>query len=391
MSEYYFTPTVKGVVAYVVKDSRDRSPYWIACYRDASGRRLKKSTKLTNKKAALEVALTLEHGEHLAHRGAFSEARLRELLEQTLERVIGTAVQHFTAETWLNEWSDRKAKSRPKSAERYGQVVRDFLQSLGNRAKLPLENITDKDILTFRNAEVERGVSNKTANLAVKIVSMAFHAALKTNKIKFNPCVGLEALDEESAEREPFTLDEIKKLVKAADGDWRGAILFAYFTGARLGDTANMRWSAVDLSERLITFTPEKTKRKKKTLRVPLHPDLEIELLRKLGVGAAFLFPTLAGRDSGGAHGLSAEFIAIMRKAGVRGSVVRHTANGRQNTTKSFHSFRHSFNSALANAGVEREWRQALTGHASAKMNELYTHRELELLRDAVRVVPSVI
>jgi hypothetical protein len=221
MSEKCLTPNSKGSMAYVVKDSRDRSPYWIACYKSATGTRLKKSTKLTNKKAALEVALALEHGEYLAHRGAFSEARLRELLEQTLERAIGTVVQHFTTETWLNEWSDRKATSRPKSAERYGQVVRDFLQSLGNRAKLPLENITDKDILAFRDAEIERGVSNKTANLAVKIISMAFHAALKT--------------------------------------------------------------------------------------------------------------------------------------------------------------------------GVEREWRQALTGHASAKMNKLYTHRELERLRDAVYVVPSVI
>jgi integrase len=69
--------------------------------------------------------------------------------------------------------------------------------------------------------------------------------------------------------------------------------------------------------------------------------------------------------------------------------VVRHTEKGRRNTTKSFHSLRHSFNSGLANAGIERELRQALTGHASAKMNETYTHRELELLRDAVRVVPS--
>ena len=389
VSEKCLTPNSKGGMAYVVKDSRERSPYWIACYKDGAGRRLKKSTKLTNKKAALEMALALEHGEHLAHRGAFSEARLRELLEQTLERVIG-AVQRFTAETWLNQWRDRKAKSRPASAERYGQVVRDFLRSLGERARLPLENITDTDILAFRDAEVERGVSNKTANLAVKIVSMAFHAALKQNKIKFNPCVGLEALDEESAEREQFTLDEIRKLVKTADGDWRGAILFAYFTGARLGDIANMQWSAINLSERSITFTPEKTKRKGKTLRVPLHPDLEKELLRKPGVGAAFLFPSLAERDTGGAHGLSAEFAAVMRNAGVQGSVVRHTAKGRRNTTKSFHSLRHSFNSALANAGIERERRQALTGHSSAKMNELYTHRELELLRDAVRVVPSV-
>src|SRR5260370_17355180 len=97
-------------MAYVVKDSHGRSPYWIACYSDSTGRRLKKSTKLTNKQKALEVALSLEHGEHLARRGAFTEARLRELFEQTLERVIGAPVQHYTVETWFGWWIEKCAK-----------------------------------------------------------------------------------------------------------------------------------------------------------------------------------------------------------------------------------------------------------------------------------------
>jgi len=376
-------------MACVVKDTRGCSPYWIACYTDSTGRRLKKSTKLKNKGKALEVALALEHGEDQARKGTFTEARLRDLLEQTLERVVGTPVQHYTAETWLAWWHERKAKARPASAERYGQVVRDFIKFLGPRAQLPLEHIGVNDILAFRNGETKRGVSNKTANLAVKLVSMAFHDALRQGKIKFNPCTGLDPLEEESAEREPFTSDEIKKLLEAATGDWKAAILFAYFTGARLSDVANMRWSAVDLDKRLISFTPKKTKRGKKVLRIPLHPDLEKELLKNPGVGNAPLFPSLVGRSAGGAHGLSAAFAVIMRKAGIHGEIIRHTAKGRGNTTKSFHSLRHSFNSALANAGIGRELRQVLTGHASERMNELYTHRELEPLRVAIATLQS--
>jgi integrase len=376
-------------MAYVVKDSRGRSPYWFACY-TADGRRLKKSTKLTNKKKALEIAFALDHGEHLARNGAFTEARLRDLLEQTLARVTGETVQCYTVKTWLDWWKERKTKARPASAERYGQVVRDFLESLGPRSDLPLEHIADKDILTFRNSEIERGVSNKTANLAVKIVSMAFHDALRQGKIKFNPCLGLDALDEESAEREPFTNEEITKLLNAATGDWKSAILFGYFTGARLGDVANMIWSAIDLDKHLVTFTPKKTRRRKKILRIPLHPVLEKELLKSPGVGNAPLFRSLCGRKSGGRQGLSAEFAQIMEKAGVRGEIIRHTEKGRRNKTKSFHSLRHSFNSALANAGVAREVRQVLTGHASERMNEIYTHRELETVRGAISLIPAI-
>jgi site-specific recombinase XerD len=56
----------------------------------------------------------------------------------------------------------------------------------------------------------------------------------------------------------------------------------------------------------------------------------------------------------------------------------------------SFHSLRHSFNSAMANAGVSQELRQRLTGHASKAINDRYTHTELETLRKAVGTVPSL-
>ena len=40
--------------------------------------------------------------------------------------------------------------------------------------------------------------------------------------------------------------------------------------------------------------------------------------------------------------------------------------------------------------GVLSEVRQKLTAHSSAKMNAQYTHHELEELRAAVSVIPSI-
>jgi integrase len=51
---------------------------------------------------------------------------------------------------------------------------------------------------------------------------------------------------------------------------------------------------------------------------------------------------------------------------------------------------RHSFNSALANAGVSQELRMKLTGHSTAAVNTRYTHHELAPLREAVGRVPSL-
>jgi len=48
---------------------------------------------------------------------------------------------------------------------------------------------------------------------------------------------------------------------------------------------------------------------------------------------------------------------------------------------RTFHSLRHSFNSALANAGVAEEVRRKLTGHFSPMMNAKYTHLNVDTLK----------
>jgi integrase len=147
-----------------------------------------------------------------------------------------------------------------------------------------------------------------------------------------------------------------------------------------------MRWDAIDWRNKTIRFTPSKTK---KPVTIPLHPDLERELLKNPGIGRAALFPSLAGKGTGGKHGLSGRYVAIMEKAGIEGKRTQ-VSGGRTLSSLSFHSLRHSFNSAMANAGISQEIRQKLTGHTSAETNKVYTHHELESLRAAVAVIPHI-
>ena len=367
---------------------RDKSPYWVCCYTNADGQRLKKSTKQTDRKRAWEVCLSIERAERFAKNGTLTEQAAKKIIGEIIERTTGEPLHHYTTADWFSEWQAGKAQTKSAAtAERYKQVAREFLESLANRAKLSLTHITPNDIRAYRNAELAAGKSPKTANLSVKIVSAAFNAALRQGYIASNPCTALDSLQEETAERSTFTSEQLTKLVNAAEGDWKGAILLAYYTGARLRDVANMRWSAIDLRRQLVTFTPSKTK---KPVTIPLHSKLERQLLKAPGVGKAFLFPSLAGESTGGKSGLSRQFTAIMSCAGIEGKITRHTENGRANSSLSFHCLRHSFNSALANAGVSQEIRMKLTGHMSAEMNKGYTHHDLEPLRAAVAVIPSI-
>jgi site-specific recombinase XerD len=98
----------------------------------------------------------------------------------------------------------------------------------------------------------------------------------------------------------------------------------------------------------------------------------------------------LDGKPSCGKNGLSSQFKRIMARAGIDGQT-GPGAGFREFSKLSFHSLRHSFNSALANAGVDQETRMLLTGHSSVAVNGTYTHLELETLKQAVEKVPSLI
>jgi integrase len=173
---------------------------------------------------------------------------------------------------------------------------------------------------------------------------------------------------------------------------WKGVILAGFFTGLRLKDITEMRWEAIDLAEGLLNLKTSKTGAR---VTIPLVPELKEWLTRQpIGIGKAPVFPSLAGKSGAGRSGHSMQFARIMGKAGIKGRVLRQRQEdgaGRTQSSLSFHSLRHSFNSALANAGVSQEMRQKLTGHAIAKINSKYTHLEIEGLRAAVGSIPALV
>jgi integrase len=377
-------------MASLLKDSEGRSPYWICSYRAADGRWLKKSTKQKERANAMEVCLALERAENAAKQGTLTEQRAKELIGGVLERVTGEKLVNYTVKEWIDHWLELKAKVRADNTmARYRQVARDFLKSLGDRANLPLTHVSSKDVLRYRDGLLANRRLAQTANHAVKIVSAMLRTAVRQQHILTNPATAVEHLRVRVAERGVFTVDQVRKLLAAAKGDWRGAILFAYHTGARLSDVARMRWENVDLAEKLIRFTPTKTA--DKLLLIPLHRELEGELLKRPGIGKAYLFPSLAAvKSTGGRHGLSGQFRSIMDKAGIVGVITQRADGARAVSNLSFHSLRHTFASDLLNKGVNEETRMKLTGHSTRDAHAGYSHHELALLRAAIDVLPNV-
>jgi integrase len=387
-------------MASLTKDAHEppKTPFWIACYNgvgsDGRVRRFKRSTKTTDRKLAQKLANEWEALEKLAGEKRLTESHCRKVIAQMYERTTGEPLHFHTAREWLTEWIEsKKNETELRAYLKYKQIVNEFLTHIGKKADHLLREITQADIRSWRDALKRKGLAAPTVNHAIKILRMPFNAAHDVGHVEINPTKNaVRPLRDQArnGEKDVFTPEQITELIKAAPSeDWKGAILCGYYTGLRLRDVADLEWSAVDLGRCTITVTTRKTLR---TVTVPIHPQFRSWLEKQTrGIGKAPVFPTLAGKSGGGKSGLSMAFKRIMERAKIKGRLLREANGaGRSQSSLSFHSLRHSFNSAMANAGVASEVRQKLTGHSRAKMNAQYTHHELEELRAAVSVTPRI-
>jgi integrase len=379
-------------MASVNKDLRGKSPFWYACYTTAEGLRKRVSTELTDKRAAEKVALAKQRAEDERRKGTISTQRIVDLLNDTLRSAGLETIETIRVKAWLEGWLAGKRNIRHSSRLGYGQAVREFVEFLGSRANAPLESITEKDIDAFVDDLRKDGRSAGTINKLVRnYLSGAFEKARKLGKIKYNPIAATDPLPNDSTLREPFSAKEVARLVKVAQGDWTGAILLAYGTGARLQDICNFRWSAIDSENGVVVFQERKTKRQ---AIVGLHPDFVDWLASRGSVPEqpdALLFPSLANRSSAGRNGLSKQFDALMSRAGVISQVLRErNGKGRTVRSKVFHSFRHTAASSIFNSEAIKEVQRRVTNHARGGVIDRYTHADLELIKEAVALIPRL-
>lgn len=373
---------------------RAGSPYWFVSFQDPQGRWVKKSSKTTDRSLALRIAVEWSRAAEQARAGRLVESQARRVVSEIHEQATGTPLNFYTCEAWLSEWlNGKRGAASERSLLKYTQVCRDFQKSLGPRATLPLVAINQADIRRFRDAQVARGKAPSTVNQTVrKILSAPFTAAIRAGYITYNPCHGVEAIkDSVDAEKDIFTPEQIESLCQTAIGDWVGVILAGFYTGLRLKDITDLEWGNLNLEDSLIRVRTKKTGSK---LTIPIAPPLLKWLTAQpKGIGVTKVFRELAGKSGTGRSGLSMQFKRIMDRAGIKGRTLREGAkgsSGRTQSSLSFHSLRHSYNSALANAGVSQEVRQKLTGHKSAAMNDRYTHHDIDNLRTAVAKLPQI-
>lgn len=376
-------------MAFIFK--QPKSPFWFVGWRDAEGRQHKKSTHTTNRGEALAIANGTRTAVLLARRGRLTSATARDVVTSIVSDIsanwTGAALERYTLRSWSAAWvASKQNEVGPATVSRYTALVKRLCDFAGPAADRDLAAYTIDEATRFRDHLVEN-LSAGSAKLAVKILKALFSAAAARGLIPDSTVQTLKTPKARSSGvRRAFTDSEIRALLKHAEGEWRGLILFGLFTGQRLGDVRSWTWRHVNLDERIVVFNMAKTDTPHTvalaeplvdhlaTLPAPDSPD-------------APLFP-ISSRTA--VNTLSKQFYTIMVDAGLvppRTHEKKKNAKARDTSRTpspiSYHSFRHTLSTWL-DATASPAISAKLIGHESQAVHRGYSHLEQSTIREAL-------
>ena len=227
-------------------------------------------------------------------------------------------------------------------------------------------------------------ITAKTKNAYIGDLGTAWKLFMRHDKAQNNPWPIVRVprnRDEETSGR-AFTDDEISRIMIAAGNigrDWPTTIMIGLYTGLRLGDATSLKWSDIDFEKKLINYEPSKTHKHHIVVHIPLHQSLATWLMEHKNT-SEYVTPKRVGR-AGKSRFFDGDktFTELLREAKI--------TTVSEKDKLSFHCFRHTFVSRLAQAGVAQDVRMRLVGHTSATNHEIYTHDDVSS-RAAIDLLP---
>lgn len=360
---------------------------WIACYTDQNGKRRQRSTGMTKRQDAQKIADEYE----AVSRGKRTVSQVHSVLAELTKEMTGEGLPSFTVREYITQFMERKA---PRVSEatlvKYQGAADSLLRGLGEKSNAQLASISTTHLHDWQKKELER-IRPGTLQLYTRLVRQLFKQAQAEGLRPDNPSAMLAPLKKEMAVRKAFAVDQVQQLLREADGEWPSLILFATYTGQRLGDLAKLSWDNVDIESRLITLRTIKTG---KELHIPIAEPLRRYLLEH----------TPAKKRHGPVHPtantksvvkLSAEFSRLLVVAKIREPTKKNKGPGsraakRTRNPYTFHCFRHTAVSMMKSAGVSEAVVMDLIGHESAAVSRGYTHLDLESKKSALAVLPDI-
>lgn len=346
---------------------------------------------------------------------ADAERELRKALDAVDEGRYCDAGK-LTVGEFLDDWLEgRRHAISPRTAERYGELVRNHIKpAIG---AVLLKQLTTARLNRFYGDKLRDGRLDGSGGLSpqsVKHLDRLLHKALRDavrqRLIAINPANEVERPKVEKRPKPTLGADGLKTLLDAARGGPLHAPLFTILgTGLRRGEVLALAWRYVDLDAGTIQVvaTVEETasglriKEPKSAAgrrRVDL-PDSVVEVLRQhrhaqrqehlqLGLGWSddtLVFPSVTVGEDGTIRATA------RRPRNFTKSVTRLAASA---GIKGFspHVGRHDHFTRLLEAGVHPKVAQVRAGHSSISVTlDVYSHATDSIQREAVERIENIL
>ena len=315
-------------------------------------------------------------------RGRAREVKLGRLPDVTVEQARRRAEQLRGQVSLGADPVAERAKRRavPTLAEfardRYLPHVREHLRSAGNidaylRLRIlphlgarALDEVTQADVAALRRRLIDAGLSAASVNRHLATLRAMFGLALRWQLYEGrNPAASPGLLREVHRERY-LTPEETRALIRALDAepcqDAAAALALLVVTGARKSEVLLATWDLVDLDRCLLAVPRSKSGRAR---HIPLSP-----------VAAGILRRQAARRAAGDQHVFPSGRRPGRPLEGLRGAWERAKRAAGLAADLRIHDLRHSFASALANAGVGLFEIGTVLGHSQLSTTARYSH-----------------
>lgn len=260
-----------------------------------------------------------------------------------------------------------------------------------HKAGMAMQDVRAEDAEAYKKYLAGKGLTKSRQRVLLMVCNVMFRLAGISS-----PFAEVHLPKAQKAEsREAFSKEQVRRMLGAASGEWKGFLAVLYHTGVRAGDgvllTHRNRVMVPDGKGgmvRRIRGTAAKTGADIDVLESPELTRILDEVLDRHPTGKlAPLFPTLAAeyREKGSAA-LSRRFEAFMARAlgeweeGEDGeqkfvpfvSVEERAGGVRSISRFGLHSFRHAMATEAARAGVPQAAVQKVLGHSSPSITAIY-------------------
>ncbi|WP_299674780.1 tyrosine-type recombinase/integrase [uncultured Tenacibaculum sp.] len=241
--------------------------------------------------------------------------------------------------------------------------------------QIDLESIHYNQIRSWIVSLVDRGVSNKTINRKVSSLKTFYKFLQKIDVITANPLSKHKSLKVQKKNEVPFSIKEMQNVFEELkDEDFvslRNKLIVELFysTGMRRIELINIKVSDVNFSSGTIKILGKRNKER----IVPLLATV-IQTIRKYIIARAEM-------------NINNEYLFVTEKGNkiyetlVYRVINRYFSKVSTKTKKSPHILRHTFATQLLNQGADLNSVKELLGHSSLASTQVYTHNNLEQLK----------